>query len=65
MGPGGMSPTDQTGGIAGVTAHIGGGEARISDETKGKIADAKLGTGQLAALGYQMYLKGELPGPVQ
>jgi len=64
MGPGGMSPTDQTGGIAGITAHVPQ-QSKMSDEVKAKVADAKLGSGELAALGYQQFMRGELNGPVQ
>jgi hypothetical protein len=60
MGPGGMSPTDQTGGIAGITAHVAP-QATISDEVKAKAAEAKLGDGSLAALGHEMYRRGQLP----
>ena len=60
MGPGGMLPTDNTGGIVGVTARIDQ-PAKVSDEVKAKVTDAKLGDGSLAALGYEMYRRGELP----
>lgn len=64
MGPSGMSPTDQTGGIAGVTAHVAA-DPKMSDAVKSKMSEAKLGDGSLAALGYEMYRTGQLPGPVQ
>jgi hypothetical protein len=63
MGPNGVLPTDQTGGIAGITAHVGA-PAKVSDEFKAKIASAKPGTGELAALGYEAYRRGDF-GPVQ
>ena len=64
MGPGGMLPTDQTGGIAGITAHVGGKAPTISDDEKAFIANAKLESGELAKLGYQMFKRGDF-GPVQ
>jgi hypothetical protein len=60
MGPGGVLPTDNTGGIVGVTSHMGA-PAKISDEVKAKIGEAKLGDASLAALGYEMYKRGDLP----
>lgn len=59
MGPNGVLPTDHTGGIAGITARVDR-PAPISDETKARVSDAKLGDGSLAALGYQAFLRGEL-----
>jgi len=64
MGPSGMSPTDQTGGIAGITAHVGSKAPTISDEEKAIIANAKLESGELARLGYKMFQRGDF-GPVQ
>jgi hypothetical protein len=58
MGPGGMLPTDNTGGIAGITARIDQ-PAKVSDEVKAKVADAKLGDGSLADLGYKMFREGQ------
>jgi hypothetical protein len=63
MGPGGMLPTDNTGGIVGVTARIDQ-PAKVSDAVKAQVSEAKLGDGSLAALGYQSWRSGEL-GPVQ
>ncbi len=60
MGPRGTMPTDQQGGIAGVTARIDQ-PAKISDEEKNLVAGAKLGDGSLAQLGYAKYVRGELP----
>lgn len=60
MGPGGVMPTDSTGGIAGVTARIDK-PATISEEAKAKIGEAKLGDGSLAQIGLEMYRRGELP----
>jgi hypothetical protein len=59
MGNAGMSPTDQTGGITGITAHVGGKALTVSDEEKSIIANAKLESGELAKLGYKMYLRGD------
>jgi hypothetical protein len=64
MGPNGMMPTDSTGGIAGITAHVGQ-PAKIGDTAKAEIANAKLGSGDLAKLGYKAYLQGAFEGPVQ
>ena len=50
MGNAGMSPTDQTGGITGITAHVGGKALTVSDEEKSIIANAKLESGELAKL---------------
>lgn len=60
MGPSGALPTDNTGGIAGITAHVSA-PAKVSDEVKAKVSEAKLGDGSLAQLGYEMYRRGELP----
>jgi hypothetical protein len=60
MGPQGMLPTDNTGGILGVTARVDT-PAKVSDETKARVTEAKLGDGSLAQLGYEMYRRGELP----
>jgi hypothetical protein len=57
MGPGGMIPTDSTGGIVGVTSHTVQ-PAKLTDETTKRFAEAKPGTGELAALGYEMYRQG-------
>ena len=64
MGPGGMLPTDQSGGIAGVTARIDKPVA-MSEATQKAATDAKLGDGSLAALGYEAYRRGEFTTPVQ
>ena len=58
MGPNGMLPTDNTGGIAGITARIDQ-PAKVSDEVKAKLADAKLGDGSLAELGYKAFREGQ------
>lgn len=60
MGPGGVLPTDNTGGIAGITARVDQ-PAKVSDEVRAKVQDAKLGDGSLAALGYELYRTGQLP----
>ena len=60
MGPEGMLPTDQSGGIAGITGRVGE-PAKISDADAAKLAAAKLGDGSLATLGFQMYRNGQLP----
>jgi hypothetical protein len=60
MGPQGVLPTDSTGGIAGVTS-LTQKPATMSDELKAKLGEAKLGDGSLAAMGYEMYRRGELP----
>lgn len=64
MGPGGMSPTDQSGGITGVTAHMGPVKA-ISEAEKAIVDSAKLGDLNLATLGYQKFLRGEYSGGTQ
>jgi hypothetical protein len=64
MGPGGMLPTDQSGGIAGVTARIDKPVA-MSEATTKAATDAKLGDGSLAALGYAAFQRGEFSAPVQ
>lgn len=64
MGPNGMSPTDQTGGIAGVTARIDK-PVEMADNVKERIASAKSGDGSLATLGYELYKSGAFSGPVQ
>lgn len=64
MGPGGFLPTDHTGGIIGVTARIDQ-PAKMSDEMKAQIAEAKLGDHKLAELGYSEYLKGKYTSAVQ
>ena len=58
MGPNGMLPDDRTGGIAGITARIDQ-PAKVSDEVKAKVTDAKLGDGSLAELGYKMFREGQ------
>jgi hypothetical protein len=63
MGPGGSLPTDNSGGIAGVTGM--GKPAEVPDALKTAMKDAKVGDGSLAALGYQAYLRGDLPGMQQ
>lgn len=60
MGPNGVMPTDGSGGIAGVTSRIDK-PVEMSDAARAAIAAAKPGSGELAALGYQQYLRGELP----
>lgn len=60
MGPGGVLPTDSSGGIAGISARLDNAP-KISDEMKARIQEARPGDGSLAALGYEMYRKGELP----
>jgi len=60
MGPQGVLPDDHSGGIAGITARVEK-PATMSDETKARLAEAKLGDGTLAQLGYEMYRRGELP----
>ena len=60
MGPQGVLPTDQTGGIAGITSRMDP-PAKMSEETAAKVAAGKLGDGSLAQLGYDMYRRGELP----
>ena len=57
MGPNGVMPTDSTGGIVGVTSRIDQ-PAKISDDVKSKIGDAKVGDGSLAQLGYELYRQG-------
>lgn len=61
MGTSSMSPTDQTGGIAGITA-VMGTPAKVSDEIKAKIAEAKLGDGTLPNLGYDLWRQGAFSG---
>lgn len=58
MGPNGMLPTDNTGGIAGITARIDQ-PAKVSDEVKAKVTGAQLGDGSLADLGYKMFREGQ------
>jgi hypothetical protein len=60
MGPGGVLPTDHSGGIVGVTASMTK-PVQIADEIKAKASKANLGDGTLAALGYEMFRRGELP----
>jgi hypothetical protein len=60
MGPQGMLPTDNTGGIVGITSRVDA-PAKISDEVRTKIAESKLGDGSLAQLGYEAFRRGELP----
>ncbi len=60
MGPGGLLPTDQTGGIAGITAYMGK-PAAFNDVEKAALEKAKLGEGSLPELGYRAYLEGRLP----
>ncbi len=60
MGPNGMLPVDHTGGIVGVTSFMGQ-PAKVSDAEKTQLAEAKLGDGSLAKLGYEKYVRGELP----
>lgn len=58
MGPGGMMPTDGTGGIAGVTGRMDAAP-KMSDDLKARVDTARLGDGSLAALGYEAYRRGE------
>jgi hypothetical protein len=58
MGPNGSLPTDNTGGIAGVTARVEQSAQQLPDDVKAIIAGAKPGDGQLAALGYKMFTQG-------
>ncbi len=59
MGPNGMLPTDNTGGIVGVTSFMGQ-PAKVSDADKTAMSEAKLGDGSLAKLGYEKFVRGEL-----
>ena len=59
MGTPNALPTDQSGGIAGVTAFVAPKAATISDAEKSVIQAAKLGDGSLPALGYEMYRRGD------
>jgi hypothetical protein len=61
MGPSGVLPTDNTGGIAGITAHTATKPATVSEEAKALLAGAKLGDGTAGDIGYKMFLRGELP----
>lgn len=60
MGPQGVLPTDQTGGIAGITSRMEP-PAKISDDVKTRLSEAKLGDGSLAQVGLEMFRRGELP----
>lgn len=60
MGPGGMLPTDSSGGITGISARLDNAP-KISDEVKARIQEARPGDGSLAQLGYELFRKGELP----
>jgi hypothetical protein len=63
MGPAGFSPTDETGGIVGVTSRVAR-DVSMSQAAKDAIASAKPGDGSLARLGYAAFMNGDL-GPVQ
>ena len=65
MGPGGVLPTDSTGGIAGVTSRIDTKPVTLSDDMQKAIAEAKPGDGSLAALGYKLYQSGAYSGAQQ